>query len=90
MMSEYPLSLKISLKILLFTVYKHLNIFKAELLRFAAVVRNIQHRQHFYFFSFKPENFLYPVIRYKTTYALYPLFFYPLFFILGNTPIPIS
>ena len=48
-MFEYPLSLNISVRepfelILLFTVYKHLNILETNLLWFAAF-RNIQQRR---------------------------------------------
>ena len=45
--------------ILLLAFYKHLNILKVKLLRFAAVIKKIQQRRRFIFNSFGSQHFLY-------------------------------
>ena len=45
----------ISFKILPFAAYKHLNVVKAKLLRFAAAIRSIQHRRHLHY-NFGPRR----------------------------------
>ena len=43
--------------ILIPVVYKHLNVFKAKLLRFVAGIRNIQQRRHLFFILFGSKTF---------------------------------